>query len=1145
MYSKNNQHMINRKKQQKINYYGIKKFKIGAASVMIAAGFVFLGGSALANNSNDGSTSTGGVNSTTEVSNDKPQGTPAETPKANGEETGQPAANAPKDESNGTSANNVAKEQKATIKFTSVDPKTKEETDIEKIGEVDFKIIEKGKSGELVQEGKLQSRILALTTMGYEVKENPFLKEFKPKFDEIDDTENNISQVFTIKVSPKVSTAKKVYVLEGETPTVDEVKDAVKTEGKVVTKEHTQEDKEKQLTEEKIKSSIPTTIGKVGDETLKVPTTVIYGTAPFKREETVDVKVKVLPKLPEVTTTVVKNAANNTVIDSILKDVNEKLKTLNLPDGITASVKKDDYASPAIDSNGEKKPIQITVEYKDSSNNVVAQADVDVKVKVVSSTTEKKVVLEGEKLTADEVKKAVKPSEENAEIKEPKNLDTLTKEAGEKEIEVPVSYDNGKLTETAKVKLTVLPKPLPQGVVAQKNGDKDIVKNRVIEEVKAALVRDTFKEKLPKDAKVSVEDEDKINIPNLDGDNKVDVKIKYVVEGVEKTTTIQVPLRTVEGVTQTVPVNENNEQPDPTKSINRTDYPNDVTFEYKEPVDTRTPGDKNVTVVVRTRDNKTIVEVSAVVRVEKVVGENPAPSEDKKPEEMTPGKEDKKPGEMTPGKENKKPEDMTPGKEDKKLEGMTPGKEDKKPEEMTPGKENKKPEEMTPGKENKKPEEMTPGKEDKKPEGMTPGKENKKPEEMTPGKENKKPEEMTPGKEDKKPEGMTPGKENKKPEEMTPGKEDKKPEEMTPGKENKKPEEMTPGKEDKKPEGMTPGKENKKPEEMAPGKENKKPEEMTPGKENKKPEEMIPGKEDKKTEEMTPGKENKKPEEMAPGEENKKPEEMTPGKENKKPEEMTPGKEDKKTEGMTPGKEDKKTEGTTPDAGNKPDAGKKEEENFNKLKEEALKNINSDDKLTPKEKKDFSLLVEKSSAATTFVTKLSDGGEVKVQFDNKNINAKNIKAQLSDTATSEKIRELAKQQLGDKFNVVKTIDLDFVYEKGNIEKKQGDTRTVTVTIGTNSGNEFEVYHLNGNILEKVPSIYKNGKITFFTNHFSTYTILAKSKEQQNNNSNGKKDKVNKVDKTLPNTGMTISSTIALGLTLMALAILVIRRKFSK
>ena len=164
------------------------------------------------------------------------------------------------------------------------------------------------------------------------------------------------------------------------------------------------------------------------------------------------------------------------------------------------------------------------------------------------------------------------------------------------------------------------------------------------------------------------------------------------------------------------------------------------------------------------------------------------------------------------------------------------------------------------------------------------------------------------------------------------------------------------------------------------------------------------------------------------------------------------------------------------------------------------------------------------------------------------------------------MRELAKQQLGDKFNVVKTIDLDFVYEKGNIEKKQGDTRTVTVTIGTNSGNEFEVYHLNGNMLEKVPSIYKNGKITFFTNHFSTYTIVKKAKIQQTHENPtrkpfeklSKEEKVNERDnnlkvvskaskdaKTLPNTGIIVSSTIALGLTLMALAILAIRRKFSK
>ena len=41
MYSKNNKKMIIQKKQEKINYYGIKKFKVGTASVLIAAGFAF------------------------------------------------------------------------------------------------------------------------------------------------------------------------------------------------------------------------------------------------------------------------------------------------------------------------------------------------------------------------------------------------------------------------------------------------------------------------------------------------------------------------------------------------------------------------------------------------------------------------------------------------------------------------------------------------------------------------------------------------------------------------------------------------------------------------------------------------------------------------------------------------------------------------------------------------------------------------------------------------------------------------------------------------------------------------------------------------------------------------------------------------
>ena len=63
MYSKNNKKMNDQKQLEKVNQYGIKKFNVGTASVLVAAGFAFLGGgNALAsndtavNNSNESAT---------------------------------------------------------------------------------------------------------------------------------------------------------------------------------------------------------------------------------------------------------------------------------------------------------------------------------------------------------------------------------------------------------------------------------------------------------------------------------------------------------------------------------------------------------------------------------------------------------------------------------------------------------------------------------------------------------------------------------------------------------------------------------------------------------------------------------------------------------------------------------------------------------------------------------------------------------------------------------------------------------------------------------------------------------------------------------------------------------------------------------
>ena len=43
----------------------------------------------------------------------------------------------------------------------------------------------------------------------------------------------------------------------------------------------------------------------------------------------------------------------------------------------------------------------------------------------------------------------------------------------------------------------------------------------------------------------------------------------------------------------------------------------------------------------------------------------------------------------------------------------------------------------------------------------------------------------------------------------------------------------------------------------------------------------------------------------------------------------------------------------------------------------------------------------------------------------------------------------------------------------------------------NKNETLEVYYVNDNNLVKIPSIYKDGKLTFFTNHFSLYTIIKK------------------------------------------------------
>ena len=102
-----------------------------------------------------------------------------------------------------------------------------------------------------------------------------------------------------------------------------------------------------------------------------------------------------------------------------------------------------------------------------------------------------------------------------------------------------------------------------------------------------------------------------------------------------------------------------------------------------------------------------------------------------------------------------------------------------------------------------------------------------------------------------------------------------------------------------------------------------------------------------------------------------------------------------------------------------------------------------------------------------------------------------------DKETVAKVEKLVKNT-DENLNVVKTIDLHFEDSNHNVIDKKGVTRAVTVAVVANKDEELEVYYVNGDKLEKVPSAYKDGKLTFFTSHFSKYTIVKKGKTVPSN-----------------------------------------------
>ncbi|ORP00056.1 hypothetical protein B7696_03345 [Streptococcus mitis] len=369
-------------------------------------------------------------------------------------------------------------DQKAKVKFVSVDDKGVE-TPLDTKYNIDDLA---GKSGDKIPEEKVQARVDVLKSMGYDVVDNPFDQD--PTFD----TKKEIDQEFTIKVKPQVSTAKPVYVVEGDKPSLEKLKDAVTTKGNKKTVDETK---------------LPDTTDKVGDDTLTAPVTVTYGSGDNKREETVNVPIKVVAGYPQIVPV---------SADKKQPSPEDNIDPADYPDDATYEYKEEvDTTTP-----GDKK---VTVVVKQGDKVLV---EVPATVRVVDSTPQF------------------------------------------------VVADKSKPQPDAKSSIT--PEEYPEGT--------------------------TFEYKEPVDTTTAGE-KDVVVVAKLDGDTLVEVPAKVVVVSPETQYVFEDPAKP---------------QPDASESINPEQYPEGTTFEYKEPVDTTTPGDKKVTVVAKNGEDK-LVEVPAVVKV--------------------------------------------------------------------------------------------------------------------------------------------------------------------------------------------------------------------------------------------------------------------------------------------------------------------------------------------------------------------------------------------------------------------------------------------------------------------------------------------------------------------------------------------------
>ena len=406
-----------------------------------------------------------------------------------------------------------------------------------------------------------------------------------------------------VTVNVKGSDVKPVYVVEGDKPKAEDVNKAITpdTDGTKTP-----------VTDEDINKAIPTTEGKVGATDVNVKVPVTY--EGVKDPEEVTVPVTVLPKVKPEGVTVPKDA-DKTELAKIVKEKAEEAakKLTGLPNGVKVTV-TEVKTTPGTDKTGEQTPAKVQVKYTDKDGNEITKV-IEVPVNVVSSTPPAVVVFEGDTPSTEDIKKGITPGE-GGTVGDPTKVPSTVGKAGAKdvEVEVPVTYENGKFKENVKVPVTVLPKPTAGSVIVPKDLSEKELKEKVGKDAENAINNEEFKKKLPNGATVKV-DLTNVTLPKTSTPGKageVEVPVIYTVNGKEYKTTVKVPVTVVEGKEQLVPKGDT---PDPKDNITPGNYPEGATFEYDTPVDTSKPGKKEAVVIVKDKDGKEIVRVPVVVNV--------------------------------------------------------------------------------------------------------------------------------------------------------------------------------------------------------------------------------------------------------------------------------------------------------------------------------------------------------------------------------------------------------------------------------------------------------------------------------------------------------------------------------------------------